>query len=192
MVIIIDNEEGYLEYVSELFFDDLDEILKYLKNDLKWEKEYFNFGNGVTSPKRLRCQNGDKGVTYRYSRTVKHANGWDPLILAIKETVEKQLNKSFNFCLMQYYPDGDAYISYHSDDERDLVDNSLIIGISFGEERRIFFKHKTTGERTTLTLENGSMFVMGGKLQEYYKHSIPKEKNKGPRISLTLRSIQTQ
>ena len=38
---------------------------------------------------------------------------------------------------------------------------------------------------------NGSLIVMLGDTQQYWKHSIPKEKRvKGPRINLTFRTMQ--
>jgi hypothetical protein len=36
---------------------------------------------------------------------------------------------------------------------------------------------------------DASLLVMQGETQHFWKHQIPKQKNKGPRINLTFRKI---
>ena len=37
-------------------------------------------------------------------------------------------------------------------------------------------KHKTKDLKTSILLEHGSLLVMGGKTQHFWKHQIPKSK----------------
>ena len=46
--------------------------------------------------------------------------------------------------LSNLYRDGNDNIGKHSDDEKDLVDNTLILSISLGSTRDFVFQHKRT------------------------------------------------
>lgn len=50
--------------------------------------------------------------------------------------------KPLNTCVANYYPDGDAYIGKHSDDEQDTV---VVAGVSFGETRNFQIYKKEGG-----------------------------------------------
>ncbi|MCD6437348.1 MAG: alpha-ketoglutarate-dependent dioxygenase AlkB [Halomonas sp.] len=82
-------------------------------------------------------------------------------------------------------------MSWHSDAEKDLVENGVIGALSLGGERRFSFKHKKTGESLSLNLEHGSLLVMKGATQQNWLHSLPKtKKDCGPRVSLTFRQMR--
>lgn len=69
--------------------------------------------------------------------------------------------------------------------------NSIIASLSFGSNRKFYFKKKNDSEKNErLVLENGSLLVMEGKIQEFWNHSIPKElKVDKERINLTFRRL---
>lgn len=107
--------------------------------------------------------------------------------------------RQFNMILANWYTDGNHYIGWHSDDEKELYLNqrgeTLVFSISFGQQRRFLLKEKQKkGEKTkvkavTLELSDSSCIVMGGRCQREFKHSVPKEPSKamGKRLNLTLR-----
>ena len=133
-------------------------------------------------------------MNYRYSGTnnvgediFKH-----PILIELKKKIENLLSNKyeFNYVLGNKYDDGTKNIGFHSDDERDLC--GPIASISIGSERFFDFKHKT--EKTIkkrLNLKNGSLIIMGGNTQHFYKHGIPIQKNvKNCRINLTYRVVK--
>ncbi|TIB70724.1 hypothetical protein E3Q23_00314 [Wallemia mellicola] len=106
----------------------------------------------------------------------------------------------FTHCMLNYYQDGSVYIGKHNDN----FNNQVIATVSLGAERTIHLSPQTTKaalkvypetdvpgrEKSTLKLTNGSLFVMQGSTQRYWKHEIKKEpKVKTGRISLTYRQI---
>jgi alkylated DNA repair dioxygenase AlkB len=46
----------------------------------------------------------------------------------------------FDYVLINYYANGNNYIGYHSDDERDLKSNGVIASLSLGASRDFCFK----------------------------------------------------
>ena len=115
----------------------------------------------------------------------------DRLIL-IKEKIEKEIGLNFNSVLANLYRDGKDSVSWHSDDEPELGINPIIASISFGETRRFQLRHKSNKEleKVEIALTHGSLLIMKGTTQHYWKHQIPKTaKNIGTRINLTFRIV---
>jgi alkylated DNA repair dioxygenase AlkB len=108
-------------------------------------------------------------------------------LLEIKTQVEELTKGSYQGVLLNYYPDGLAGMGWHADDERDLVPNAVIASVSFGATRRFDLRHRD-GETHSINLEDGSVLIMAGELQQYWKHQVPvQRKVKEPRINLTFR-----
>ena len=83
-------------------------------------------------------------------------------------------------------------MGWHSDDEKELGRNPIIASVSFGAERDFFLKHKKNKnlKQKTINIKNGSLLLMLGSTQHYWKHSIPiRKKIKDRRINLTFRRI---
>ncbi|MBD1847747.1 alpha-ketoglutarate-dependent dioxygenase AlkB [Cyanobacteria bacterium FACHB-63] len=140
----------------------------------------------------LRRQTAWYGTAnYRYSGQVKTAQPWLPVLLEIKAQVEELTTDTYHAVLLNYYPDGLAGIGWHADDERDLNPNAAIASVSFGATRRFDLRHRD-GETLSINLEDGSVLVMAGELQQYWKHQVPvQRKIKQPRINLTFRSMKS-
>lgn len=119
---------------------------------------------------------------------------------ALRTMTEGTTGKTFNFCLVNYYADGQDSIAYHSDDERFLGPEPAIASFSLGARRDFFMKHKPIapkqGEETPepkpikLSLGSGDMLLMRGPTQANWLHSLPKraglDATKG-RINITFR-----
>jgi alkylated DNA repair dioxygenase AlkB len=151
------------------------------------------YGKTILIP-RKQVAYGDVGTSYTFSGTIVKAKNWhdgsviSKIFLSLRDRLAKQFGIPFNFVLINRYNDGNEYIGYHSDDEKDLDKNPSIVGITFGSQRDFLFKSKTTGEVVKLTLHNGSMVAMLYPTNAGWMHSVPKRKNvKHPRISLTFR-----
>ncbi|MCJ1461122.1 hypothetical protein MMC28_011504 [Mycoblastus sanguinarius] len=94
---------------------------------------------------------------------------------------------TFNFCLVNYYANGEDSISYHSDDERFLGPYPSIASFSLGATRDFLLKHKPIPRKDgepppeqdrrqplKLPLASGNMVLMRGPTQANWLHSIPK------------------
>jgi alkylated DNA repair dioxygenase AlkB len=83
-------------------------------------------------------------------------------------------------------------MGFHSDDEPELGPQPTIASVSFGERRNFVLKHKTHKyiKPVCLPLDSGSLLLMRGDTQRYWKHGIAKETRPcGPRVNLTFRRI---
>jgi len=146
------------------------------------------YGKDITCPRYFQ----NYGIDYIFSN-VKHNSKPIPDILQpYLEYVNTIENKTYNNILVNWYEDNSNYIGYHADNEKQLIKESNIYCFSFGDSRDFYLKHNVNKTVNKYTLNNNSCIVMGGKCQQYYKHSIPKTKkiiNK--RISITLRQFET-
>ena len=116
----------------------------------------------------------------------------------LRRVTEANTNTQYNFCLVNYYANGEDSISFHSDDERFLGPEPAIASFSLGAGRDFLMKHKPAkpGEAEVSAtpikypLRSGDMVLMRGHTQANWLHSIPKRKgaqaDKG-RINITLR-----
>jgi alkylated DNA repair dioxygenase AlkB len=78
---------------------------------------------------------------------------------------------------MNWYRDGDDYINWHTDAEKELGKNPVIGSVNFGATRRFLIRRiDDKKEKVELPLKHGTLLVMKGELQHYWQHSVPKEK----------------
>ena len=110
---------------------------------------------------------------------------------------------SINSCLINKYRDGSDSIRPHRDNQITFGENPTVFGFSLGVEREIIFKRieynpekmnsikldKGRMEEIRIPLKPGSLFIMGGSVQKYYSHEIPKVEMDGVRYSLTFREF---
>ena len=104
--------------------------------------------------------------------------------------MEQISGEKFNACLLNYYHNGSEAMSWHSDNEKEILKHSAIASVSFGAERKFGFKHNFSKEEISLMLENGSLLIMKDETQIYWKHKLyTNAKISEPRINLTFRTI---
>jgi alkylated DNA repair dioxygenase AlkB len=178
------NRNGNVIYFPEVF-DPSQDYFNHLKTACVWQEEEVRvYGKWH----KLRRQSAWYGTAdYRYSGQIKIAQPWLPVLLEIKAQVEELTKDSYQGVLLNYYPDGLAGMGWHADDERDLVPNAAIASVSFGATRRFDLRHRD-GETHSINLEDSSVLMMAGELQQYWKHQVPvQRKIKEPRINLTFR-----
>ena len=121
-----------------------------------------------------------------------------PYLCKLMEWVKKhqvyffRSGKSQNYqqLLINWYGNGDDYIGAHSDSETQIVQNSPIYSFSFGQERDFVIKSNDKTYRNVIKMKHNTLIIMGGEMQKYYKHSVPKRaksKCPGTRINITMR-----
>lgn len=189
---IIELSGAYLEYYPALFSEkESENYLNYFLEFEEWKQETIKiFGKEVLQP-RLTALFGEEDKTYSYSGITMKPKPFTPTLLKIKDGCEKHSGEKFNVCLLNLYRDGSDSMGWHSDDEKELGKNPVIASVSFGAERAFHLKHKKdTKLKKKLVLENGSLLIMAGTTQHFWKHQLPKTKKKvGPRVNLTFRKI---
>lgn len=166
-------------------------LFESLYREIQWQQGQIRlFGKMIDEPRQSAFY-GDNGLTYTYSGRKQQAKTWVEPLLEIKERVEKCLLIGFNSVLANLYRCGRDSMGWHSDNEKELGREPVIASISFGASRYFQLKHITNTCLTqTLELTSGSLLLMQGTTQHYYKHQIPKtNKVDYPRINLTFRNI---
>lgn len=155
-----------------------------LRDHSAWEQKPGVFGH---MQPRLTASYGDEGVTYRYSGTVNVALPWTDTLLEIKQKIEA-VQGSYNYCLLNRYRSGADSMGLHADDEPEM--GNVIGSLSLGATRTFRIRHNATKETRVFPVGNGTLIIMAGTMQQFWKHDVPKTKeNVEERINLTFREI---
>jgi alkylated DNA repair dioxygenase AlkB len=169
---------------------DTDALFAWMQRRAPWQAEA-PVVFGVPRPvRRESCAFGLAGASYRYSGLDRVALAWPPLLEPVVARLATELGLRFDFGLCNRYPDGDAALGRHSDDERDIRPDSTIAALSLGATRD-FALYERDGARVALQpLVRGSLLVMWGATQRYYQHAIPRRRRvRAQRISITFRQM---
>ncbi len=159
-----------------------------LMEEVDWRQEQVTVMGRTLAAPRLTAWYGTTG--YVYSGVRHEASPPPPEVVAIQGVAEAVAGHAFNAVLLNLYRDGSDSVSWHADNEAGLGRNPVIASVTLGERRKFQLKHRRSGQRLDLMLENGSILVMGGAIQHHWLHQIPKTRQfKAPRINLTFRSM---
>jgi alkylated DNA repair dioxygenase AlkB len=186
-------------------------VISQLEDKLKWSEEDFRdiwalcpselgsiklFGKLTQTPRYQQTYGKDytfSGLTHK-AQPLPENIALVKLISWITEREEK--NSHTIGLLINFYKDGQHYIGKHSDAENQLVRHASIYSFSFGAERKFVISSKSQKWKKEIWCPNNSCIIMGGEMQDYYKHSVPKlnktEKRMDrsrdyPRINVTVR-----
>jgi alkylated DNA repair dioxygenase AlkB len=164
----------------------------YFHQHLAWESsEITVFGKTYSTP-RLEAFYALENQSYSYSGKKLKVHKFDAELLKLKQRIEAEIlhEESFNSVLANLYRNGLDSNGWHADNEKELGKNPLIASLSLGETRRFDLKHNLTKEKLSFDLKAGSLLIMGGSMQHFWKHQIAKSKKVGnARINLTFRKI---
>ena len=87
------------------------------------------------------------------------------------------------------YRSGADSVSMHADDEPGM--GNVIGSLSLGATRTFRIRHNMTKETKSFPVSNGTLIIMAGAMQQFWKHEVPKTtQNVGERINLTFRKIE--
>lgn len=185
--------DATIEYYPNFFGEErANELFEKLQHEIPWQQDNITvFGKTHPQP-RLTALFGNEGKPYRYSNIVMQPNTWNALMMFIKNEIEELCNENFTTVLLNYYRDGKDSNGWHADNERELGRNPVIASVSFGAERFFHLQHNSIKEqKLKINLEHGSLLLMKGETQHFWKHQIPKTaKPIGPRINATFRIIK--
>ena len=170
---------------SDAYFAELLDLVDWRQHTIRIR------GRKVASP-RLSAWYGDPDAHYSYSGLSLEPRPWLPVILELKARVETVCDASFNSVLLNLYRDGADSMGWHSDDEPELGERPEIASLSLGATRRFRLRHRRRKdlEPVAIDLENGSLLIMKGETQRFWKHHVPKSKRVAEsRVNLTFRNI---
>jgi alkylated DNA repair dioxygenase AlkB len=169
-------------------------LLRQLMDDTDWRQEYITI-YGKTHPQpRLVAWHGDAGASYTYSGLRHEPLPWTATLALLRDRVQALSGHTFNSVLLNYYRDGRDSMGLHADDEPELGEHPVIASLSLGEERTLYFKHRTRRELSifNLPLPATSLLIMAGGTQANWKHGMRKlTRDCGPRMNLTFRRVYT-
>ena len=191
--IIFDLQDADLEYYPNFFdINKSNELFQKLKTEVPWQQDDIKVYGKVYAQPRLTALYGNEGKPYGYSNIVMQPHNWSPLIMFIKNEIENVCSENFTTVLLNNYRDGRDSNGWHADNEKELGRNPIIASVSFGSERVFQMKHNTIKElKQNIILEHGSLLIMKGTTQHFWKHQIPKTaKPISERINLTFRIIR--
>ncbi|RRQ45090.1 alpha-ketoglutarate-dependent dioxygenase AlkB family protein [Chryseobacterium sp. SC28] len=175
------------------FFDkaESDRIFKTLLETIEWKQDkIMMYGKELPLP-RLSAWYGDNNKPYTYSGITLNPLPWTDELLQIKEKIEAEAKVKFSSVLLNRYRDGQDYVGWHTDAEKELGKNPIIGSVNFGATRKFQLRriddHK---EKFEVELKHGTFLVMGGTTQHFWQHQVPKTAHKiGERLNLTFRVI---
>ncbi len=185
---------GYLLWIPDFLPKaDCRPLFDTLRATLAWEQSIITlFGRQVPIP-RKNAWYGDEGCHYRYSGKTFCALSWTDELQTLRRTINTRLGLALNSVLANLYRDGSDAMGWHSDDEPELGHTPTIASLSLGGSRRFLLRPKDPNahdQKLEFSLTDGSLLVMAGSVQKYWKHRVPRTRKSVPaRINLTFRTI---
>ena len=184
-----DAEIVYYPHFINVIQSDL--LFQELLQSIPWQQDAIKVFGKVHEQPRLTALFGNEGKSYSYSNIKMQPHSWNTVLLDLKQKVAAVSETDFTTVLLNLYRDGKDSNGWHADNEKELGNNPAIASLSFGAERHFHLQHnKDKSLKLKILLEHGSLLVMKGATQHFWKHQIPKTaKPIGSRINLTFRSI---
>jgi alkylated DNA repair dioxygenase AlkB len=191
--IFFDVPDASISYYPNIFStEESDLIFEQLKTEIPWQQDQIKvFGKTHLQP-RLTALFGDKDKNYSYSNITMQPHPWNTLLNDLKSRVEALSDANFTTVLLNQYRNGQDSNGWHADNEKELGLNPIIASLSFGAARVFQMKHTSLkDQKLNILLEHGSLLLMKGTTQHFWKHQIAKTaKPIGTRINLTFRIVQ--
>jgi alkylated DNA repair dioxygenase AlkB len=169
-----------------------DDLYTVLLQETEWKQEDITVYNKTYPTPRLTAWYGESHTSYTFSGTKWQPHPFTPHLLHIKELVETASTARYNSVLLNLYRDGNDSVGWHRDNEKEFGLNPVIASVTFGETRPFQIRHKFRKDlkKIEIPLTHGSLLVMGGPMQHYWEHQVPKtSKQVLPRINLTFRWV---
>jgi len=198
---------GKVEYIPNfLNSQEKQDLFDHLKNEMKWVSQVYKmYGKDVPTPRLLSSMMDPKfkvdsvgSIWKPDTEWVKAGKDWTPLMLKLKNKIEKKIGKPISYAQLNQYRTGNDYIGYHTDSE--VQKGDLVASISLGSTRRFVLRDKSKKSgppEYEFLLTDGSLLIFDcDAAKTFWKHSLPKVRkmdgytdpqNKG-RINVTFRN----
>lgn len=187
-MVLEDEGRGWAKYIPDfLSRSDSDGMFNLLvgtldaDNWMRWSRE---------AKSRYVAAFGDPRRTYSYAKVTHTPVYWPDWMEALRNLVFVYTGCNHDFALLNYYADGDGALGWHSDREADLDPEAPIASVSLGGERDFQFRADDGLKSQGVILEHGSLLIMSGRMQDFYKHQVPAHKGAKPRMNITFRKLK--
>lgn len=177
-------DEGFLNQ------EEADLLFKHFEATLPFHQGTITLFGKTHAIPRLEAFFATENKTYSYSGKTLQTHPFTTELLNLKSKIEAISQEQFNCVLVNLYRNGQDSNGWHADNEPELGKNPVIASLSLGATRRFDLRHNLTNEKISFNLTNGSILLMKGEIQHYWKHQIAKTKKiDAARINLTFRML---
>ena len=178
--ITFDLPNSEIEYFPNFYnLEQADKLYKKLHDEIPWQQDDIKVYGKIHPQPRLTSLFGNEGKPYSYSNIVMKPHAWNELLIPIKEKIELACNEKFTTVLLNLYRNGRDSNGWHADNEKELGKNPVIASLSFGEERSFHLQYNLDKSiKQKIVLQHGSLLIMKGETQHYWKHQILKPQKK--------------
>ncbi|MCF4100996.1 alpha-ketoglutarate-dependent dioxygenase AlkB [Gillisia sp. M10.2A] len=188
----IDLPDASLEYYPAFLSDDkANSYFDVFLRQLDWQQHDIKlFGKRIAQP-RLTALYAINSKEYKYSNLSLKPQLFTRELEEINKSLFERFHLKFTHCLANLYRNEKDSMGWHADNEKELGPEPIIASLSLGAVRKFQLKHSfKKGLKHQLELEHGSLLLMKGTTQDYWKHQLPKTaRPHSPRINLTFRNI---
>lgn len=172
-------------------------LMNRILNETDFHKDVIQMRDKTYVVAREVAYYSDVRSVYDYSGLSHGGLPWTSAVKEIKDLVEKLTGYTYNFCVINKYPDGKSTIGFHYDKLGDHVKGHPIASVSLGATRDFQIRARKNHEHIygkrilyTIPLDAGDLLVMSGTMQDRFMHCVPKRtKVKDMRINLTFRRL---
>jgi alkylated DNA repair dioxygenase AlkB len=173
----------------EHFFnrDESDRFYETIMNETPWKQEEITVWDKTHLTPRMTVWYGKRRPESRNPELP-----FTPTLELVKQKIEATAGIHFTSVLVNLYRDGKDGVGWHRDHDRELGPKPIVASVTFGETRPFEIRHKFRKEleKIRIPLDHGSFLLMGGTMQHFWEHQIPKTaKMIKPRINLTFRIV---
>ncbi|NKB62214.1 MAG: alpha-ketoglutarate-dependent dioxygenase AlkB [Gammaproteobacteria bacterium] len=166
-----------ITYVDR-FLQEHKEFFDFLKANIRWNHQFQSRKTATF------------GVSYGYNGKHYQFRTLPEFLDPLCDQIEEHFAYRPNSCLINNYPDGNHYISYHSDGDMEMNKHTGVSIVSLGIAREMAFRNISDPSiKCYYPLQPGSAIYMDDAVQTDWQHGIPKTKALGHRISLSFRSL---
>ncbi|MBX2810608.1 MAG: alpha-ketoglutarate-dependent dioxygenase AlkB [Myxococcales bacterium] len=176
---------------SWLSYEHMKRLHRALVEEVAWSQRPITvFGKEVLQPRLI----GWAGLCpYRYSNQTLAPKPYGPVLHALLRDIQAVTGLEFNHVLLNRYRNGSDHMGPHADDEPELGPSPQIAALSLGASRKFVLEpkpKKLRHRKVVMSLEPGSLMVMGGRIQHGWRHAVPKQlKVENERINVTFRKV---
>ena len=174
--VLVDDATGRIAYYpNALAPEEAMQLFRWLLDHARWSTETMWMYDKMVDVPRLVA---------RYS-----IGELPPLLDHARTRVESILGEQFTSVGLNYYRDGRDSVAWHNDHLEDMPPEPTIAILSLGATRRMQVRTKRRPRVVHgIDLDAGSLFVMSGRSQEHWEHTIAKSpRPTDARISVAFR-----
>lgn len=165
--------------IEDAFYPDHEVLFRSLVTSIAWDDRM--------SARRT----ASFGRPYNYSQMDYPESAIPSELHTLLEMLNNRLGIKFNNCLLNFYETCDNTMGFHSDETTGLVSGTGVAIVSLGSTRDITYRFKIQPEiQQSISLKPGSLLYMDDVVQENWMHAIKRQRDAGPRISLTWRAFR--